>query len=85
MANTLNVFRNGAVGFIDWLDFFWRDVAKIWLSHLPKTCKEKSEQQQVNDAEKPSERKTHVAELVREQKRDGNREDNNDGRKPCKA
>ena len=27
IANTLNAFRNGAVGFIDWLDLLWVQLA----------------------------------------------------------
>jgi hypothetical protein len=35
VANTLNSFRNGAVGFIDWLDGF-RPCSKRQLSNIEK-------------------------------------------------
>ena len=35
VANTLNLFRNGAVGFIDWLDLSLRELTDLLGHELP--------------------------------------------------
>ena len=54
MANTLNVFRGGAVGFIDWLDV----LCVPWLPENPDAAERRQ-----NKRDDQNERALHVRQL----------------------